>query len=324
MKVYRAALNTYQQTRSLDEAERTLIYGWNEEARLHSAILPLQMLGAGDEWLRGIAKARWSLVSRALAHHQNGAYEASVPIVLAQIDGIVKDFADPKVTFFDREKWQEHFREDDTLLALTETLGPLRRLFSENMRQSGVEGKLSRHGILHGRELGYDTLANSTKVFVLLAAIVEWGLPRANRKFEEEQQEREQRYAGSDELDSSGRRMDRRGFAEAKNQLGIVDMLQSAHWNTHGYYTIDMSRLAPSSSVSVQLINATEIELRTNQGRTTYWAWTATPSGYKFGTAGNSDTRGVWHYAGKEDPAGGPEEDSRWRHVITDPAHPDW
>lgn len=325
VELIRSGLDTYHISGSLDQAERVLVDGWNEGNRIHTALLPLQMLGARDERKWAHSKERWSHVERALVHHQDAAYEASIPIVFHQIDGIVQDFAKNGVTLFDGSKhYIKYFQDDSSLLGFPEISGPLRRKYGETVHQTGVEGKLSRHGILHGRELGYGTLANSTKVFVLLAAIVEWGVSQASRIFEEEQQKRDQRYAGSDELDSSCRRMDRRGFAEAKKQLGIVDMLQTAHWSKHGYYAPDMSRLASSISLSMQSINAPQIELRTNQVGTTYWAWTATPSGYTFGTAGKSDTRGVWYYAGKEEPTGDPDEDRWWRHVMTDPAHPDW
>jgi hypothetical protein len=87
------------------------------------------------------------------------------------------------------------------------------------MQKSGVTGKLSRHGILHGRELRYDTQMNSTKALVLLAAVIEWAQADAREKVERLRREREARHAGSDATDQEGRRLDRRGFNEVKAAL---------------------------------------------------------------------------------------------------------
>ena len=181
---------------------------------------PVIRVNAIAPWHDGISRvsaARWSLLRRALTHHEKGAFEASVPIVLAQVDGIVSDLTGNQVAFFDRGRSGEHHLTEGTaLIGIPEVLRSLRKLFSANARSSGRDGSLSRHGILHGRELGYDTLANSTKVFVLLVAVLDWALPLCQRMYEEQRQADERRYAGSDELDASGRRKDRRGLAESQ------------------------------------------------------------------------------------------------------------
>ncbi len=169
--VYAEAWRIYETTQSLDEAERVLGEGWNSGDWLRIGVMPLQGVSAGDDQLGPVMQARWRLVEKALGHHQAGAYEASVPIVLAQVDGIVRELTGSD--FFSKKSLVEpHLLNDDSLLGIPEGLRPLRALFAEDVRDSGANGKLSRHGVLHGRELGYDTLINSTKAFVLLNAVV--------------------------------------------------------------------------------------------------------------------------------------------------------
>lgn len=68
--------------------------------------------------------------------------------------------------------------DDATLAGMNAALPVARQHFMTEIRGTGVRGSLSRHGVMHGRELGYDTKAKSTKTFVLLAAVVEWAQPR--------------------------------------------------------------------------------------------------------------------------------------------------
>ncbi len=90
--VYTEAWRRYEATSSVDEAERILVEGWNSDDWLRIGVMPLQGVGAGDQRLGPVAQQRWRLVEKALRHHQAGAYEASVPIVLAQVDGLARDF----------------------------------------------------------------------------------------------------------------------------------------------------------------------------------------------------------------------------------------
>jgi hypothetical protein len=184
VEIYREALAVYRRTGSIDEAEQRLLEGWNQDDWLRFAMLPLQAVGAGHDELYPISLERWRLVEKALGHHRNGAYEASVPIVLAQVDGICQDLVGSKedMQFFRLVPKTQYFADASTIAGMPAGLEHLRPLFSEVMRKSGVTGKLSRHGILHGRELRYDTEMNSTKVLVLLAAVIEWAQAEAREK----------------------------------------------------------------------------------------------------------------------------------------------
>jgi hypothetical protein len=174
VEIYREALAVYRRTGSVDEAEQRLLEGWNQDDWLRFAVLPLQAVGAGHDELYPISLERWRLVGKALDHHRNGAYEASVPIVPAQVDGICQDLVGSKedMQFFRLVPKTQYFADASTIAGMPAGLEHLRPLFSEVMRKSDVAGKLSRHGILHGRDLRYDTEMNSTKVLVLLAAVI--------------------------------------------------------------------------------------------------------------------------------------------------------
>jgi hypothetical protein len=133
--------------------------GWNRDDRLRLAVMPLKTVGAGHDELHEVSRERWRLVEKALDHHRNGAYEASVPIVLAQADGICQDLVGSKadMQFFNLQPKNQYFADASTIAGMPAGLEHLRPLFSEVMRKSGATGKLTRHGILHGRELRYDT-----------------------------------------------------------------------------------------------------------------------------------------------------------------------
>ncbi len=326
-----APATAYQRAREIIEsdgpiadAEQELLTGWNTGRTLYFQLVRVKTIGAGHDRLGPIANSRWNLVGRALAHHRAEAFEASVPIVLAQIDGIVRDLCGGNVSFFeDSTKSAHHFHDDSSLIGLPQGFEPLRKLFSAHSKTTGATGAISRHGILHGRELGYDTLINSTKAFVLLIAILDWAQPKAQKMVEEQQRERERKYAGSMELDESGRRKDRRGFPEAKQDLGNVDLLQTCYMREHGRYTDDPAKLLGTTG-SWWSFDLEATHLATSSDSKGYWVWRSTPTGYCFGSAGHVDTNGTWHYGNQTAPVGGPWECEGWHHVRNDPAHPEW
>jgi hypothetical protein len=174
------ALGAYDRMSSIDDAEAVLVEGWNESpVSLRFCETRLRGLGMVDEELGELCRARAELVEKALKHHQAGAYEASVPIVLAQIDGLVRDMTDGAYGFFSGLSDRGHLRDSTTLPGIDEGLEALQRYFGARQDITSSTGGASRHGILHGRELGYDTQMNSTKVLVLLLAVIEWAAPRA-------------------------------------------------------------------------------------------------------------------------------------------------
>jgi hypothetical protein len=109
-----------------------------------------------------------------------GAYEASIPLVMAQIDGLTLDITNGRKFFGTRKR---DVRVDNrTLATLEDSLPVVRELFSTDLNVSAVGGSFGRHGIMHGRELGYATRVNSVKTFVLLQAVTEWAQSELTRR----------------------------------------------------------------------------------------------------------------------------------------------
>ncbi len=121
---------------------------------------------------------REHLLRKAIEDHIEARYHASVPVVLAQLDGIAIDltgryfFARP--TFYGQHP--EHMVAADTfaghpsgLRVLATVLGAYRAETTTTPLDTPY-----RHGILHGRDLGYDTKLASSKSFAALFAVAEW------------------------------------------------------------------------------------------------------------------------------------------------------
>lgn len=128
---YRSALTLYRRTHDLAAAEATLVEAWNEPRRLRILLRSLIGIGANHEPLQEKFRLRWRLIDKALRHHEAGAYEASVPIVLAQIDGIVWDLAEGQAGFF---SGNPSFLVDEvTIAGLPEGLNVLRKLTNRGL-----------------------------------------------------------------------------------------------------------------------------------------------------------------------------------------------
>jgi len=311
---YSAALHTYRETGNLEAAEAVLVEAWNEQNRLRLLLRPLLGLGAGYEPLNETFRLRWRLVDKALRHHEAGSFEASVPIVLAQIDGIVSDVTEQQAWYFQGKGRASYLVDDRTVAGLPEGLEPLRNLVSRSVKHSGATGALVRHGILHGQELGYDTLINSTKAFVLLLEIVDWAQPRARKLANRLQHEREERYAGSNALDERGRRMDRRGFDRAKDGLRNLALRQIAEYRHHQRYGFDLDAMFPGQAQDDDFLrNRAEVTLMTSEDRQQFWAWRTTPSGFCFGIAGREGSTQEWLYAESSPPTGGSDAEAKWK-----------
>jgi hypothetical protein len=256
----------------------------------------------------------------ALESHEAKRYASAIALVLTQIDGIVYDMTgkDAK-SFFAARKKATHLQDEETLAGHPTGLPVLAGLFTRDRKTTTVEGELIRHGIVHGRELAYGTLQNSTKAFVALLAVLEWAKPIAAEQNEQRRRAHEERYAGSLERDEYGRRMDRRGFDEAQSTLQRLEGWQIGHWKRRGRYGTKLEDLDPAG----KYLTARGLTLRANPDQGTYFAWAPTAPGVVFGIAGRSGDSIPWRYVGETAPAldlGAPG----WRHDVEDDPHEDW
>ena len=149
-------------------AEVVLEEYWNEPGRLQSAALRVLRIATHSEIRIKVGRRRQKLLELAVADHRSERYHASVPVALAQAEGMVRDV-------IGSSPYQQPGR-------LTDDVSPgghpdiLRPIFeaSRAMKRTVLEDVAdfpSRQGILHGRDLGYDARRNSTKALVAVAEL---------------------------------------------------------------------------------------------------------------------------------------------------------
>lgn len=318
---YTKILNDRLAGSSDDETNAALVRAWNEAPVLALLGARIKTLGAADDDLSSGAAARSRLVQLAWQHHCAGAFEASVPIVLAQIDGISHDATSNAAhpdgrSFFSMDtRRQADVADNETLAGAAFGLPAVRAWFSARYIPSASRGTVNRHGVLHGRELHYDTLANSTRSFVLLLAVWEWANRRLAATAQERKQARYALHAGSDDVDDRGCRLDRRGFSETRLRLKRLRSAEDAYRLATGHYGNVFDLILEPRSRDHVGADPTCHSLRTTQ--TGWWVDLCSEAGWWF--AIGSDGTDYWFYDGPARPIGAPwaagwriEENGNW------------
>ncbi len=121
---------------------------------------------------------RERLLRKAMEDHLEGRYHASVPVVLAQIDGIAIDLTG-RYFFANRRIYTDHadhMTAVDTIAGHPSGLRALAEVLGEYRGQTTAQPLVTpyRHGVAHGRDLEYDTKLVSSKCFAALLAVAEW------------------------------------------------------------------------------------------------------------------------------------------------------
>lgn len=198
---------------SVEELDEAITELWNNENHtwLKHAAAPMRRWANSHYPLKQIIWDRVTLIEKAIEHHFAGAYEASIPILLAQIEGLSQDLT--KKSFFTKRN-NDPYLDDETVAGMETNLPVVRTLFSEDVEPTGHYGKVSRHGVLHGRDLGYATRVNSTKTIVLVAALAEYFPKIADDISTHQRRQYEESVAGSAEIDEHGRLVDDRHIPE--------------------------------------------------------------------------------------------------------------
>ena len=201
---------------SESEVDEAITEMWNNENStwIKHAAAPMRTWANSHQPLKQIMWSRATLMEKAIGHHFAGAYEASIPIIDAQIEGLTRDLTNQ--SFFSTTN-EEEYMDDQTLAGMDSSLPAVRKLFREPVPISGHYGKVSRHGVHHGRDLAYATRANSTKAIVLFIALVEYLPKLASTKSDRLRRRLEGRVAGSKELDEKGRLVDDRHVPEVQS-----------------------------------------------------------------------------------------------------------
>lgn len=122
-------------------------------------------------------RPRAELLRLAAEDYEAGRYHASVPVVLAQIDGIVADVAG-RALFTNTKDIAPKLVAWDSISAREGGLPDLVMLMASH-RNKTTDGPIAvpyRHGILHGRDLGYANNVVAAKTWAALFSLREWAI----------------------------------------------------------------------------------------------------------------------------------------------------
>jgi hypothetical protein len=152
-----------------EASEAVLEKYWNEPGKLESAVLRVLRVATHSEIRIRVGRRRHELLELAVVDHRAGRYHASVPVILAQAEGMVRD-----VTGSSPYQQASRLTDDVSRGGHPDILQPIFEASGKTMKRTVLEDAgvfPSRQGILHGRALGYDTQRNSTKALVTIAEL---------------------------------------------------------------------------------------------------------------------------------------------------------
>jgi len=122
---------------------------------------------------------RMKYINLALEDYKNERYYAVVPILLMMIDGIISDIVGKG---FHSDK--NNLDAWDSLVVQNNGLEAIKNIFTKSRKKTTVKpiALPYRHGILHGRDLGYDNYEVALKCWVMLFAIRDFVIDKKNEK----------------------------------------------------------------------------------------------------------------------------------------------
>ncbi len=310
-----------------DAADALLAEQWDDDARTSRVVARVGALGSADPTMRNLAYRRRLLLMKARELHHAGVYAASVPMVLAQVEGITADATEGSMFFSNSPSRAANLEDPNRLVTISAGLPAARLPYIVGVNQTQAEGSLSRHGILHGRELAYDTKVISAKCWSLLDAVVEWALPLVASVAQQTVDERRAARAGSAETNARGQRLDDREFIETRETLRWTSTVQLGQHRNHGRFHPDVVNgwLKAKDFVKRGLPEDHGVTSQVSDDGQVWWAWRATASGWVLGIAHTvvGDGFAEYLYAGPEAPTASPVEDPElWGAIWNVP--PDW
>lgn len=118
--------------------------------------------------------ARAKVIGAAMGAHRRGEYALSIPVFLAQADGICVELVG--VQLYARRdgvpRLANHFRDEEHTPFMAALLHPLTApmpISANASERSSRADHLNRHSVLHGESSNYDTRANGCRALSLLA-----------------------------------------------------------------------------------------------------------------------------------------------------------
>jgi hypothetical protein len=154
----------------VDEAERHLSAHYTAES-IQFQLMRMRRISA--------VRVRESLLDRAFDDYLAERYHACIPLLIAQIDGIVSDLSGHSFFASGRNliAWDSYSAHEDGLHKLSDILSIPRTKTTFDEIPAPY-----RHGIAHGRDLGYATQRNAAKCWALLFSLQAWATAKQNRK----------------------------------------------------------------------------------------------------------------------------------------------
>ena len=166
--VMRQAL-AYKKAGQPDQAEQT-IFGWFSEERIR--LFAIQRSKSFNK-----ARGRVDQLDEALALTTEQRYIAAVPLILISCDGFASDVLGTSP--FEKNADLSVF---DSVVGHPTSLPALIGKLARGVRKSSDQtlNVPLRHGILHGRSLGYANKRVCYKAWMLMIAVVDWAVDKQN------------------------------------------------------------------------------------------------------------------------------------------------
>lgn len=135
------AVHLVQSARA-EEADELLADQWDGDGawRTMHVCKRVQVMGANDLELEHLFRERARLLRLAKEHHEAGHYEASIPLLQAQLEGIVMDVTGGK-KFFTRTNQKADLVEPSKLVSIESGLAALQATYGQGVSETQAKGR---------------------------------------------------------------------------------------------------------------------------------------------------------------------------------------
>lgn len=161
----------YHDNDNFQEAEKTIIDWFTEDNIRLFAINRTRSFNKADK--------RWEQLNESLKLTLEERYMSAVPLILIASDGFASDIIGNSP--FEKDADLTSF---DSIVGHSTSLPVLIKQFIKGVRKSSNEELNTplRHGILHGRSLGYDNKVTCFKAWMLMVSLVDWAIDKQNEE----------------------------------------------------------------------------------------------------------------------------------------------
>ena len=125
--------------------------------------------------------------------------------------------------------------------------------------------------------------------------------------------ERFRKYAGSDEVDEHGRRLDRREFDGTVEAFRLIAACQAGQFRMQGRYRSDLLKIIGDDFTRHGLPKDAGIAIEIAENGKAWYAWRRTITGWCFAVGGTAGASDEWEYDGADPPRGFPRKQAEHR-----------